>query len=420
MSNSTSGTSLSQFSISAVPSLSFLLPVCEGVPSSALQGGGGSPSLGGPKPISCPPQIANFGIDTLHVTFDTLCTNGQIWTRLKEAKEQLQATGNKEAAFKFLENGSDCMSWNLQRVGSKFFQYVLSTGDIRLGLSPRVQGSAIPNMELKIGSMSCQQGLVETVKTLKFWLEIIGIQIVEEKVSRGDIAADILHDIKTGDIDRIHNYISRARKQDPHYTDRKFNGMTIGSGDILCRMYDKPLEMTVKQDTEKYVFFMTLWGVLPGTPVTRVEFQLRRAAIKEFFKGKTTIDVFINRLSDLWQYLVTEWLRHSSQEVDRENNHQSRAENSAFWNLVVSAGQQIKKALKRKRDQIHINIPALRKQATGILTSIAAALGHTGDCFFEIIDTIQKIVSDDLSLVMADPGFKDKFLTKQTRAVVSF
>ena len=375
---------------------------------------------GGPKPISCPPQIANFGIDTLHVTFDTECTNGSIWIRLKEAKEQLQATGEKDSAFKFLENGSECMTWNLQRVGSKFYQYVLTTGDIRLGLSPRKQGSSIPNMELKIGSMSCQQGLTETLKTLKFWLEIIGIRIVEEKVSRCDIAADILHDIRTGEIDQIGKYISRARKQDPHYTDRKFNGMTIGSGDILCRMYDKPLEMTVKQDAEKYHFFMTLWGVKPGTPITRVEFQLRRTAIKEFFKGKTTVEVLINRRGDLWQYLVTEWLRHSSQEVDRENNHQSRSENSEFWNLVTAAAQLVKKTLKRKRDQIHINIPALRRQATGILTSIAAALGHPGECFFDVIDTIQKIVAEDLGLAMADSGFIHKFLTKQTRAVVSF
>jgi hypothetical protein len=176
----------------------------------------------------------------------------------------------------------------------------------------------------------------------------------------------------------------------------------------------------MRNDYEKYHFFMSLWGVLPGTPITRVEFQLRRPAIKEFFKGKTTIGVFINRLSDLWQYLVKEWLRHSNQPVDRENKHQSRAENSEFWNLVVQAGQMIKKALKRKRDQKHINIPSLRQQVTGIMTSIAAALGHPGECFFDIIGTIQSIVAEDLSVAMADPGFKHKFLTKQTHAVVSF
>ena len=190
---------------------------------------------GGPKPISCPPQIANFGIDTLHVTFDTECTNGSIWIRLKEAKEQLQATGEKDSAFKFLENGSECMTWNLQRVGSKFYQYVLTTGDIRLGLSPRKQGSSIPNMELKIGSMSCQQGLTETLKTLKFWLEIIGIRIVEEKVSRCDIAADILHDIRTGEIDQIDVAGAAGDAFAQHFAALVYQPEKIAFGDFLFR-----------------------------------------------------------------------------------------------------------------------------------------------------------------------------------------
>lgn len=420
MSNNTSKNSLSQFTLSVFPSVSTLLP-CSGLPVEACQGlAGGLELQGGREPVSPPPQIVNFGIDTLDVTFDTECTNGNIWKRLKEAKANLRSSGEQESAFKFLENGSDCMTWNLQRMGSKWHEYVLVTGDIRLGLSPRKQGSAIPNMALHIGSMSCQQGLRKTIQTFKFWLPLIGIRIVDEKVSRVDPAADVKHDIRAGGIDQIENYISRAKKQNVYHTDRKFNAIVIGSGDILCRMYDKPLEMCVQQNAEKIIFFHDLWKVPIGTPITRVEFQLRRQAIKEFFKENTRIDTILDRLSDLWQYLVNDWLRHSGDKVDRENNNQSRAKNSDFWNYVVSAGQDIKEALTRKRNQIHVNIPALRRQVTGIMTTIIAALGHPAECFFEVIETIQKIVAEDIGEAMADPGFMQKYATKQTRAVVSF
>jgi hypothetical protein len=420
MPKNTSKNPLSQFSVSVFPSVSTLLP-CSGLPVEACQGLPGCPEpQGGREPVSPPPQIVNFGIDTLDVTFDTECTNGNMWTRLKEAKSNLRSSDEQEIAFKFLENGSDCMTWNLQRSGSKWHEYVLVTGDIRLGLSPRKQGSAIPNMALHVGSMSCQKGLKETIQTFKFWLPLIGIRIIEEKVSRVDPAVDVKHDIRTGEIDQIDNYISRARKQNLFHTDRKFNAIVIGSGDIQCRMYDKPLEMSVKGDAEKYVFFHDLWQVPIGTPITRVEFQLRRTPIKEFFTENTRIDTILDRLSDLWQYLVNDWLRHSCDPVDRENNNQSRAKNSDFWNYVVAAGRDIKEALARNRKQIHVNIPALRRQVTGIMTTILAALGHPAECFFEIIDTIQKIVAEDIGEAMAEPGFMKKYVTKQTRAIVSF
>jgi hypothetical protein len=377
-------------------------------------------SPAGQTPITCPAQVANAGYDTFHISLDLHGFTHDFFEDLKTKKLNLQSSDTQEAVFEFLDNGSKCFQWNLQRTGIKLYPYVFRTGDLILGLSVRQPGSSIPNACLKIGSLSCHQDVAKLFKDFKWWLCNIGVTVLDHKVSRADICSDIKVDIKKQHLDKITRFITRARDSDVRYSSRKLSGVNFGSGDIMCRIYDKPLEMNQKSAAEKIMFFNDLWGTNLGESVTRVEFQLRRKSIVQFFKGKTTLDVFLNRAGDLWQYLTKEWLRHCDRYVDRDHKHQSRSTLSSFWSIVQQAFALKKKKLTRKRDQKHINIPALRKQAIGIYTTILAGLGHVAEDFFDVIRTASDILAEDLNTVMREPGFDKAYRVKINRAVVSF
>jgi hypothetical protein len=376
---------------------------------------------GGQSPIACPPQIANYGFDTIHLSLDLRGFSDLFFESVQSKKLFLQEQDQQEAVFSFLDNGSNLFRWNLQRTGIKFYPYVFRTGDLSLFLSKRKPGSKIPNASLHIGSLSSNQDALRLFKDFKFWLSCISIDCLSDMVSRVDICADITLDIRSQRLEKITRYVCRARDAQAYYSNRKFNQVRFGSGSIMCRIYDKQLEMQQKGEHEKQVFFNMLWKTKKEDPVTRVEFQLRREAIKQFFPHFSSLSDLSLRISDIWHYMTTEWLRHCGTYVDRENNHTHRAANSVFWDIVQNAGSfDRKEKINRKREQKHINIPNLRKQMAGIMTTILAAVGHEWGEFFGVISTATKIISEDLLPLVEDLNYKKVYESKQLRACVSF
>jgi hypothetical protein len=391
------------------------------LPDASPEGSEGAGKANGQALISCPFQIVNYGLDTLHISYDVELQNPELLKKLKKVKDSIQRSDEVERTFEILDNGANHFKWNLQRTGSKLYPFVLRTGDLILCMSTRKVGSKIPNMALHVGSLSCAQDLRSTLNTFKFWLSCVGVEIAKESVSRVDICSDIIHDIKKGRLEKVTQYITQARDTHLFYSHRKFTGIQWGSGDIVARIYDKQLQMKQQQQIEKMKFFNHLWETEETTPVTRVEFQIRRKALTEMIGDKdTTVDDVISRMGDIWVYCTTKWIRHSSKYVDVKNNNQKQAPISFFWESIQNAYEYQTKKISRNRKQKHINIPALRRQAIGVLTSVLAGLGVKADCFFEVVDTLQEIVASDLSDYMALPDFAHKYNARLTRSVVSF
>lgn len=384
--------------------------------------GGSADSNEGLTPISCPSQLVNKGIDTLHTTNVFDIQSKTFLSRLFEAKRSLQSTTDDEAPFKILQNGSDSFQFNLQRHGTKLYPYVLRTGDIILYFSTRSTVSTIPNGAVHIGSMSCHQGLRSILNSIKFWLDCEDIQIVSEKVSRIDLCADFVQDIRKCRLDKVTHYITWARDTHTFHSHRKFTGIQWGSGDIVCRIYDKQLQMKQSQQAEKAQFFNKhIWKVPSDTPITRVEFQIRRGGVVDFYeKDSTSLDEVLVRVCELWAYLSKEWIRHHSSYVDMENRNHSRSKLSYFWENVQKAFDEFALPLERNRKQRHTNIAAARKQGIGNYISVIAALGlHVTD-FFDAVGTITELVYEDLRSYIEHPGFSDKYQVRQNRALVSF
>ena len=367
--------------------------------------------------ISCGGQLVTRGIDTIHLTL-SLQLDSSLSVRLAEAKKELQKTDGSEVAFRF--GTSTLFSWNLQRVGTKLYPYVLRCGDVVLQLSNRKPDSRYPPASLTVGSVSCHGDLQDLYRRVKMWLFYHKSAVLDDKVSRIDICADYAIDIKsTGLIDQD-KHVSYADNFALYSYRRKVTGLQVGTGDIVLRVYDKLQEMKQKRATEKEAFFFSKWGGVPYQ-ITRVEFQLRRAAITSFFT-KTSFRHVSRRLGDLWKYLTEDWFRACTKKVDRKNRNQDKSETSPFWLKVQEAYKEDEQlATSRIKKPKFVNVQALLDQAAGCVMSVVAALGIAGDDVFSVLHTSGQLITDKMNDIMQDAeSFMKEFEIRQKRAVLSF
>ncbi|MDD2468770.1 MAG: hypothetical protein PHI97_32755 [Desulfobulbus sp.] len=359
-------------------------------------------------------------------------------------KKVVQDT-EKDCIPVFKEHGFD---WNLYRTGTRYYTYRIKSGDVTLLFNRRSHDQKIPNCRLEIGSLSCwSPGFYAVYERVKTFLALHGGEVVKERVSEVHLAADFIGvDIKTTELENRSNWVALARnddiydglkvtKRDPdpdpeeldfnsHYTNRKFSGITIGSGDMMFRAYDKVMELKKKRATNKQQVFAEIWGVdkYDDEPVTRLEYQIRRPRLREFadvshidpIDGKRKFNVaelkgnqidtvadLVNSLKSLWAYLTSEWTRHTESPVNR-NHNQTKAKISEFWEKVQAVVWTGVFGYIRIHPAKHKDVEMLRKQARGILMSVCASLEVKPDDIDKIVYLCQEMIEEDLHRFFED------------------
>jgi len=343
----------------------------------------------------------------------------------------------------FKEHGFD---WNLYRTGTRYYTYRIKSGDVTLLFNRRSHDQKIPNCRLEIGSLSCwSPGFYSIYDKVKAFLALHGGEIVKERVSEVHLAADFIGtDIKATDLDNRGHWIALARNDgvydgikvkkrlvpgqepepdelafDSHYTNRKFSGLNIGSGDLMLRIYDKVTELKRKRATNKQQIFSEIWGVkaYDEQPVTRIEYQLRRPKLREFSDTDgnqiNTVTDLVNALKSLWAYLTTEWTRHTDSPVNR-NHNQTKSKVSEFWQKVQAVVWTGVLGYVRTHPVKHKDTEMLRKQARGILMSVCASLEVEPDDIDKIVYLCKEMIEEDLHRFFEDEKkFIDKMTTKR-------
>jgi len=371
--------------------------------------------------VSPPPLVANSAIDTLLLVFHCDIPD-QLLEDLAAAKGKLQSGLGDEVLFPF--GASRQFSFALQRQGSKFYQYILVSGDVRISFATRKSCSTIPNMQLSVGSISCQTDIQDLIKAFKLWIRHHGIKVLVEKVSRLDLCSDLAISITESKIHDQSLHIGLPSKfVDFHHlasfhSQYVLTGIQLGVGDIVLRVYDKIKEMADKKAKPKEIFFQEKWG--NQSQITRVEFQLRREVIKEFFPKDSSFRVVFRSISKIWRYLTDKWFRQVTEPVDRASKHHDRYEISSFWQEVQNAFDCEERKIQRNRKQVHINVPALIHQATGIMLTVAASVGHLSSDVSGILETVMSALSHSITRKMDDNHYSRQFDLKWTKAVLSF
>lgn len=375
-------------------------------PSVAVSDGAGSAGAA-PRSqagITCDRTVANSlirvhrGVDFLKVNYWLQWHEFNFLEIMDHMKRMLQDTEDEQVAV-FRSKG---LEWNLQRTGTSKFTYRLKSGDVTLLFSRRAPQGNIPNFRLEIGSLTAQTSLLQTVNDIRHWLERQGAEFQKERVAEVHLAADFIGlDIKTLDIENQDRWIQRSHSFSPYYEHRKLTGISMGKGDFMLRLYDKVAEL--KRAEHKQEVFRDLWKVTTFNdhPVTRVEYQLRRPVLKEFnhleyCNGIDTVKQLFFALRAIWKYATTDWARFMNTMIDRDNKHQSRALYSDFWGIVRAVAWTGIAELRREKKTKHKDIEALRKQARGILMSVAAFFVQSSEEIDEIVRHSQELIEKDL------------------------
>ena len=311
------------------------------------------------------------GLDTLEIGY---CIEGyklsdQEWEMIAKAKESAQATSfEKGTAIKF--RGIDL---TVLRTGSTRYKYILSNEDFDICIFTDARmGSNFPELKVRFKSQFLwRHGWKAAVKMIDEWLSTWA-DVSDVKISRIDITVDFLGQLPALSPE-LKEVVTRAKQKreygnyERYSQGRRQNGYRFGANDILCRIYDKSLEILLSGKK----WFESLWsmsGWQKGDAVTRVEFQCRRKIIKRL-QIKTIDDLFVI-VPDLWRYLTVEWL---TIRIIQADSHRTRWPISLFWQTVQGAlpcfGQVTGVSLLR---QLIPRKDILERQARGLLYSLAA------------------------------------------------
>ncbi len=376
-------------------------------------------------------RLARISIDTtvLNLNLFKSCVGDDLFEVLSVEKEVLQGTSvDQEKVFRY-EKGNKYFEWNIKRTGTKMCPYVLVSGDIRLSLSTRhISTGDKPNAQLHIGSLSSQENPLGVLSRVKSWLSFFGILVKEDTVSRIDLCHDFLLSIRDkrvglAEVDKI---VTKATKHAMYYEHRRLTGVQWGKGNIICRCYDKILEVSKPNNEHKLDFFTGKWGQetakrkteKPLSDVTRVEFQLRKEALNEFDIGHGSFAEVLNNVHSIWKYLTCDWFRHCKKVVDRKNRNQDKVGSSYFWRTVQAVSKVEEMACRGKRIIVKKSVKAISAQMRGLLITFCAGCGFESDDYQGMINHVREIIGEEFEKCFSLPNWKKEYDKRKNNTIL--
>ncbi len=305
------------------------------------------------------------------------------------------------------------------------FEFVLEYHGIRILLANRASFTRTqPNGRAEATGRACLLvGIFSVVWTVQQFVLAVGGFIEKEGLSRVDVCLDMAGvpvDAFQVPFGRRH-FITRAVRESEYRVAGENTGFCIGSGPCILRVYDKLRELQLHRDEEKLVAMkQNRWGGRTPDSANRVEFQLRRAWLKEH--GVGTVHDYARLRPALVRKLVHEWFRLTNGSVDRDNNHQCRAATHALWEDVQRAFEQwagTSDEPLRPLAKGAVQPDALAKQAVGCLSSAAllarrffTSTIEAKEYFLELIDGVLQVSPEWLGHYLREltqqPGFQSE------------
>lgn len=210
------------------------------------------------------------------------------------------------------------------------YRYHLQFAEYHLYISVTNPPGQSPNVYISLNSKSLWGlGVAEAVALVTSDLREFGGEILKVQPSRCDICVD--WELPGGlSLDFLMRHkVSRSRSVAHHATGEQLETFYVGSpgAQIRLRIYDKGKEIAKSGKA----WFLDLWGREQAKDVWRVEFQLRRTALKQF--GVDTLGDLLGQLGSIWKYLTGEWFSLRLPDHDK----QERRTVHPWWVAVQQA-----------------------------------------------------------------------------------
>ncbi len=302
---------------------------------------------------------------------------GVEWTKLKAKLENA-----KSAAFRRKQaqsSGADVIDFgtsraHVQRTGefsdrSNRFRYVLHCDGFEIRIANvRESRSGDTNVSIAAKGEKCLEcggrGVLEAGRDI---IKRAGGTIRKEMLWRVDLCLDLpsvgMDEFVTAYNEKRYIPGAKYRRAD----ESSGISLYLGKGPLCLRIYDKHAQLLSQaSDYALNLVKDRRWHGMDEMQAVRVEFQLRRAALRN--RGIDSPEDYFRKRGALARYLTTKWIRFTKGPVDHRNT--GRAATMPRWQEVQQgfgnwAGQPCGESLAPlPRDAV--NVDQLKKQGIGV------------------------------------------------------
>lgn len=321
--------------------------------------------------IRHPSNVKNIlasGVDSLVISMNIDWKDESFFTVLDELKEKAkQYSLDYPGNIKHF-NPEEVYPFTIKPHGTKGFSWILSGADFTYKITKSVAPNSRPNGMIEFRSEALWRlGAADVLRIAFGIIEANGGHIIEAKLSRVDLCLDFIMPENRWSQDLTEYAVTRATDIGTYKKNNKLTGIRIGKGVISARLYDKPLEI---QQQSKKVWMFDIWGIQevpPEKKIIRIEFQMRREALKELGL-KTTEDLF-QKIDQAWAYCTKSWLKFQ----DRPGLHHTQRSTFKWYEEIQDGFQGAQGAEPLVREKaVSMDKKRLTQQANGLITSIHA------------------------------------------------
>jgi len=317
-------------------------------------------------------QFLLCGIDSLDLGLYVIW--GSDWKRRLQSFDKKKQQARKKGGLLIdLPSGRIC---NFRPNGKgENYRFHLQFEAYNLFIGKAAKPGSSPNVYLSINAKTLWLNGIETALS---WITedlktIGGGKINLIKVSRVDLCCDFYIPGGLSYEFLLLHKVTRNKKSRIHLGNDELETNYIGDAKapIELRIYNKGLE--VKKEGTK-LWFLDLWQRESSEDIWRMEYQLRRPALKEF--GINSLDDLKAKQAGLWRYLTSKWFSlrlPDNEKAERRTIH-------PFWCAVQECFGQ--NALGNEIQRIYRQegtapVEWYLSHIDGCLSSFAALLGIT-------------------------------------------
>lgn len=359
------------------------------------------------SPTSQPQKILGGYDGGVEIGFNGLWSDAKFKSLLARLETARLSAENEGGDDRFVT--IDDMTFSANAHGGKngmYYKYIIE------GMGMKVYIHASPNPKSSMQPIRIRYGF-ECLAGRDFfavhlnvltWLENIGFKVEKETLSRVDLQVLLTRDIGELMMPILfsNQCVKRARNHKIVGTDKRpVTSYTVGGGVQLC-IYDKRKELLDTRDEVKMSLLVNecLGGEFPDD-LTRIEFRLRRDALKYF--GINTVQDLLERENAVVDYLTFDWFRILDSEKKSEHGHERRQALHPLWQEVrdlffeyFPGVEKERKPIERnsRRREIKCTGESLIKQAVGCIATAAALVKGMFESEKEALAFVQEMASE--------------------------
>ncbi|MGL4942885.1 MAG: hypothetical protein ACRC46_06820, partial [Thermoguttaceae bacterium] len=313
-------------------------------------------------------------------------TFAQLTERFEEARERSQKKRGGDPTIEL-----DGFTFRMQPHGGGkgvYYRYILEAGGTQVLIHANPTDKIQP-IRIRYGAEALiGQNLFAVHASFRGWLDAIGFEVEKEIVSRVDL--QVMVERSVGEFFKLINsrrVITKAGKWATHGRYGDAETFSLGK-DIQVCIYDKVREMEKMMVSEPVKFCRMVDCCFGGDehfsqPVTRVEFRLRRDALK--FHRINTIRDLQEIEPALVVWLTTLWFRLLS--APKKRGRENKQAVAPVWREVQERFREYfpgvdgvrREVVPRQKVALDCSADALLRQASGCLAAAMAILGIEGD-----------------------------------------